>query len=210
MRQRAFVIILVMLMVVMGLTWFSLFSARQEMSMDGKLMGTLWPEPRTLSDFRMSDTRGGEFTPAALRGQWTLIFFGYTSCPDICPTTMLTLNRVTTAVQAAGGKKPSVVLVSVDPDRDDLQSLGEYVSYFDEEFLGVRGADRELQTLTSQIGVMYALDIADEDGNYEVAHSATIFLVDPEARIHAAFSPPHQPGDIVEKLDLIYTRYQRN
>jgi len=210
MRQRAFVIILVMLMVVMGLTWYSLFSARQEMSTAGELMGTLWPEPRTLSDFRMIETRGGEFAPAALRDQWTLVFFGYTSCPDICPTTMLTLNRVTIAVQAAGGKKPSVVLVSVDPDRDDLQSLGEYVSYFDEEFLGVRGADSELQALTAQIGVMYAPGIPDENGNYEVAHSATIFLVDPEARIHAAFSPPHQPGDIAEKLELIHTYYQGN
>lgn len=209
MRQKAFVIIMVGLIVVMGLTWYSLYSARQEAEIPGELMGVLWPEPRILPDFQMTDSRGREFGLAQLRGQWTLMFFGYTSCPDICPTTMLTLHEVTEAVAASGREKPAVVLVSVDPERDDAQSLGEYVSYFDGDFLGVRGTDTELQGLTSQIGVMYAPDAADDNGNYDVAHSASIFLVDPEARIHGTFSPPHQPGDIAEKLVLILTRYQQ-
>lgn len=210
MRQKAFVIIMAALIGVMGLTWYSLYSARQKMQIPGELLGVLWPEPRILPDFQMTDSRGGEFGPAQLQGQWTLVFFGYTSCPDICPTTMLTLDSVTETVEVSGSQKPSVVLVSVDPERDDIQSLAEYVTYFDEDFLGVRGTNKELQALTSRIGVMYAPGEADERGNYDVAHTASIFLVDPEARIHAAFSPPHQPGDIAEKLDLIRVRYQRN
>jgi protein SCO1/2 len=164
------------------------------------LMGTVWPEPRDLGHFELLDHNGAEFGLQQLQGQWTLIFFGYTSCPDICPSTMLTLRGVSAALDEMGTRQPQVVLVSVDPQRDTAEKLGEYVRYFNAAFLGVTGAEEQLYALALQVGGMYQLLPPDAAGNYEVAHSASIFLVDPQARMYAAFSPPHQAVEIAEKL----------
>ncbi|MDH3769305.1 MAG: SCO family protein, partial [Gammaproteobacteria bacterium] len=163
-----------------------------------------------LPEFQLLDHDGETFSRDQLRGQWTLMFFGYTSCPDICPTTMLTLSRVKFEMEESGVDSPHVVLVTVDPNRDDPETLARYVSHFDEAFVGVRGEDDELRTLSLQIGAMYERDAPDEDGNYDVAHSASLFLVDPQVRMHAVFSPPHKPVDIAEKLGLIRLQYEKS
>jgi len=174
------------------------------------LMGTLWPQPRVLGEFALIDHDGAEFGLQQLRGQWTLVFFGYTSCPDICPSTMLTLRGVSAALGETGAAQPQVVLVSVDPQRDSADKLGEYVGYFDPDFRGVTGAPEQLYALALQIGAMYELLPADENGSYEVAHSASIFLVDPQARMYAAFSPPLQSDQIAKKLVAIAHYYEKS
>lgn len=208
MREKAFVVILLALVVGMGLGVYHSATTRQQTGLPQTLMGTVWPEPRPLSEFQLSDHRGRVFGPDELRGHWTLMFFGYTSCPDVCPTAMMTLRDVMAALAESGAGLPRVVLVSVDPERDDAETLGEYVTYFGEDFLGVRGEDRKLDALARQIGVMYIRDPADEYGRYDVAHSSSIFLVDPEVRMYASFSPPHDTGDIVEKFVAMRQRYE--
>lgn len=208
--NKGSIVILTTLVAALGLASYHLAASRQQQAdVPATLMGTLWPEPRPLSQFRLSDHTGAAFGPEELRGQWTLMFFGYASCPDICPTTMLTLRGVVDALAASGAGLPRVVLVTVDPDRDDAATLGEYVAYFNEDFLGVRGEEGQLQALARQIGAMYERGTPDVNGNYEVAHNASIFLVDPEARMHAAFSPPHKSADIADKLVEIRLRYER-
>jgi protein SCO1/2 len=165
-------------------------------------MGTVLPKPRALPDFQMSDHHGQPFGLNELRGNWTLVFFGYTSCPDICPTTMMTLSGAMAELGEAE-RLPRVVLISVDPERDDDVTLGSYVGYFGKSFIGVRGSDDQLKKLALAIGAMYERAAPDENGDYEVAHSASIFLVDPEARLFAMFSPPHQSADIAKQFVTI-------
>ena len=93
------------------------------------------------------------FTNADLSGQWTLMFYGYASCPDICPMTM---NVLAEAKRKASGEFPQVVMVSVDPQRDGVELLGEYVRYFDPDFIGVTGDEKMIQALALQMSVVYA------------------------------------------------------
>ena len=210
MMPKAFAVVLMTLVAGLGLVFYHLAASRQQPDIPATLMGTVWPQPRPLSEFQLNDHTGAVFGLDELRGKWTLMFFGYTSCPDICPTTMLILRGVVGALAEAGAGLPRVVLVSVDPERDDAETLGQYVTYFGEDFLGVRGNEGQLRSLVLQIGAMYMHGPADENGYYEVAHNASVFLVDPEARMYAAFSPPHKSADIAHKLVAIRQRYERH
>jgi protein SCO1 len=172
-----------------------------------ELVGIAFSQPRPLPEFALSDHTGATFDRSRFQGRWTLVFFGYTSCPDICPTTMLTLQRVASETEAAGGLVPQIVMVSVDPARDTATALGEYVSYFGENFVGVRGEGEPLRLLTMRVGAMFELGEPDETGFYDVAHSASIFLIGPRARVVANFSPPHQPGRMASDLDAIRELY---
>jgi protein SCO1/2 len=199
MGQRAFVFVLMMLLAGFAIGIYRASDDRANNAVPDSSMGTIWPEPRPLPDFKMFDHQERPFGLAELRGHWTLVFFGYTSCPDICPTTMMTLRGVMAELGDAENL-PRVVLVSVDPERDDPATLASYVTYFGADFVGVRGPDDQLHKLALAIGAMYEREAPDENGVYDVAHSASIFLVDPAARMFAAFSPPHRPGDIAKRF----------
>lgn len=137
----------------------------------------------------------GEFTNADLQGRWTFMFFGYTQCPDICPTA-LTLMKDVQAVVARGAAAPAalplqVVFVSVDPRRDTRDLLNEYMAAFDPAFIGLRGDDSALAPLTRNLGVYYQRNDGTDTQRYTVDHSAAIYLIDPRGRLRAVFSPPH-------------------
>jgi protein SCO1/2 len=210
MRQKAFVIAILLLFVGSGLVFYrGAEQRRHAIPSNTVLGGTVWPEPRPLSEFEMRDHHAGTFGPEQLRGKWSLLFFGYTSCPDICPTTMLILRAVAARLEESGSTRPAVILVSVDPGRDDFATLGDYVTHFGDDFLGVRGDEVQLKRLAVQCGAMYERETPDLDGRYEVAHSTSIFLVDPQARLYAVFSPPHDASAIAEGVVMMMADYGR-
>lgn len=171
------------------------------------LLGTLREVPRELPAFTLTDQRGAAFGLERLRGAWTLVFLGYASCPDVCPTTMAMLGQLMAELRRRGAPLPQVVLVSVDPARDGLDQLGRYVAHFDPGFVGVTGPDDQLRALALPLGAMYERGTPDAHGQYEVAHSGSVFVIDPAARVHAAFAPPHQPSVIADQLALIRARH---
>jgi protein SCO1/2 len=173
------------------------------------LSATLWPEPRPLEDFQFKDHAGRPFGPEQLKGQWSLVFFGYTSCPDICPTTMMLLAGVVENLRRDMPETPRVLLVSVDPDRDDETRLAGYVGHFGEAFVGLRGGPEQLQGFARQAGAMYERGATDEQGNYVVAHTSSVFVVDPRGRLYAVFSPPHQVAAMSAQLLEIRRRFER-
>lgn len=210
MRQKLFVIVL---LVAVGVGLGVNFRASQtpaSTAVDPELMGTVWPQPRPLEGFSLSDHHGADFGPAQLQGQWTLLFFGYTSCPDICPTTMLTLRTAVGTLVESGESPPRVVLVSVDPERDTADTLGRYVGHFNDAFVGVRGNDAQLEIFVRMAGGMFEREAPRDDGSYEVAHSASVFVVDPKGRMYAVISPPLKAAAVAEKLKLIRRHYERN
>lgn len=207
MRQFVFTLVLVSLVAASSIAWYRAVAARQIGVPVPELQALLLPQPRPLTDFELADHRNAPFGREQLLGHWTMLFFGYTHCPDICPTTMLTLKQAGRELVQSGGMNPRMVLISVDPLRDDSISLGRYVGHFGEEFLGVHGTDEQLQTLAGQIGAMYERDDPDADGNYQVAHSGSIFVVNPDGGLHAVFSAPHKPTYIAAKMAAITNHY---
>jgi len=153
--------------------------------------GTSLPQARVLPDFNLVDTQGRAASPAALRGHPTLVFFGFTHCPDVCPTTLALLANVQKqAVQqhpAMAGIK--VALISVDPERDTPAQLGSYIASFRGDLIGLTGSASEIVKATRAFGVAAArVDLGG--GNYTMDHSAAVFVLDSRARIVAVFTPP--------------------
>jgi protein SCO1/2 len=118
---------------------------------------TLLPQLRSLQPFSLVDQHGRPFTNQTLQGRWTFISFGYTHCPDICPTTLAMLTSMEKQLQASGNSAEyQIAFVSVDPERDTQQRLAEYIDFFNPAFLGVTGDESELQRLTRPLGILYA------------------------------------------------------
>jgi len=141
-----------------------------------------------------------------LTGQWHLLFFGYTHCPDICPTTMGTLAQAKKMAAANNQTFPGVVFISVDPERDRVEMLGEYVQYFDKDFIGVTGDKDLIKALTLQMSVVYMKmpsEEASDVNNYLVDHSSALLLLNPEGRLVAFFNPPHDPKTILKDFQTV-------
>jgi protein SCO1/2 len=161
------------------------------------------PAPTPLPGFDLVDHRGQAVDASVFAGRWDLVFFGFTHCPDICPTTLQVLSSARAALAEAGQEPlPRIVLVSVDPERDTPEILGPYVEYFGPDTLGITGSLEETRKLTSSLGIFFEKRPSD-DGNYLVDHSAAVLLIDPEGRFRALFSGPHQVADYVHDLPIL-------
>jgi len=167
--------------------------------------GLLWPQSKALESLALVDQHGQAFTLERLEGRWTLLFFGYTHCPDVCPITLSVLRNAKTQMADAGveGEPVQVVFVSVDPARDTLEHMGAYVTHFDPEFLGVTGKDADLKDFARQLGVLYIRAEPDENGEYLVDHTAAVFLIDPRAHLVALFQAPHSAERIARDVPRI-------
>jgi protein SCO1/2 len=146
---------------------------------------------RALPDFRLIDQHGRTFGPANLKGRWSMMFFGYTNCPDFCPTTLSTLAALEKQLRAAGAPvRPQVIFVSVDAKRDTPDQLAKYVPYFDPEFLGVTAAAQpDIEAWAAKLGVGVIIT-PKSDGSYTVDHSGAIFVLNPEGRLTAILTGP--------------------
>lgn len=183
-----------------GFSLWQLNQARQHAALASLVV---LPEPRVLGDFSLVDQHGEPFSVERLRGRWSLLFFGFTYCPDICPSTLYDLRQVSDASADgdAGEAAPQVVFVSVDPERDSPERLGEYVSWFGPDFVGVTGAAEQLAALTRRIGVAYRVEEhAPGSQDYSVDHSASVFLTDPQGRLHGVFPAPVEAGAMAHDL----------
>lgn len=174
---------------------------------------TVFPEPRALPEFRLLDHRGEPFGRENLLGHTSLLFFGFTHCPDICPATLQQLALARRQLAGGGEALPEVVLISVDPERDDPEALARYVEYFGQGFTGVTGSLEALRTLTGPLGIHFEKRPATQpgadsgsaavSGEYLVNHSAAVLVVDAEARLQAIFGAPHSIEAFVHDLPVL-------
>lgn len=158
---------------------------------------SIYPEARTLAPFEFEDAKGSAFTEDNLQGRLSLLFFGFTNCPDICPDTLGMLARSMDKLETMRiDSMPQVVFVSVDPQRDAGNTMQDYVDYFDDRFRAVTGDDEALAALTGQVGAMFVRHSPDESGYYAVDHSGMIVIVDPQGRMIGRF-PPASDADAI-------------
>jgi protein SCO1/2 len=172
---------------------------------------TVLQPPKVLPEFSLIDHHGEPFTPAQLQGHWSLLFFGYTHCPDVCPSTLAMLSDVDRrlAEGPGGNTDVKVVFVSVDPERDTPEKLAKYVPYFNKAFLGVTGSAEQINRLTQSLGVLH-VRVEQNAGasGYLIDHSASILLVDPRGELYALFATPHDPAAIASDMKKIRARYR--
>ena len=159
------------------------------------LQAVLWPQARPIAPFHLSTQNGANFGPEQFLGQWSFVFFGYLSCPDVCPTTLQTLADFRRGLLAAdpAAARYRFVFVSVDPANDTAERVGAYIGYFDRDFLGLTGEAGELARLARSMGAAYA-ERVDERGVRTVDHSTSVLLVDPAGRVVGGLPAPHDPA----------------
>jgi protein SCO1/2 len=180
------------------------------------------PEAATITDFNLAQLEQGRYDMEDARGKWSLLFFGYTHCPDVCPTELFMLAEMMRGINSNTEveiESPQVVFVSVDPQRDNLKHLQEYVAFYHPGFVGVTGEQSTIDRLCKSMGVFYErvyhrngkqliLDESEPvpaglENSYLINHSASIFLLNPAGKLHAIFTSPHDPNTMIRDLAAI-------
>lgn len=168
---------------------------------------TVLPERRALPEFALRDHNGAPFTRASLEGQTSVLFFGFTHCPDICPATLQQLamarDRLAALAGSGGNALPEIILISVDPARDTPETLRRYIEYFGEGITAATASPEDLLVLTSALGIFFEPVPTGDGTNYTVNHSTAVLVIDPRARLQAIFSAPHTIDAFVQDLPLL-------
>jgi protein SCO1/2 len=156
---------------------------------------------KSVPEFSLLDVNGNELDETVLDDKWSLMFFGFTHCPDICPITLQIMKDVVAQLEP---QQLQIVFVSVDPVRDTPEILKKYIGYFDEEFVGITGELSQVHALTSSLGVVASFTANDTDPeNYSVDHTASLLLVDPRRNLRAKVTPPLEAEKIVSDITLV-------
>jgi len=163
-------------------------------------------KPRIFSDFELIDHRGEVFNIDRFRDTWTIVFFGFTNCPDICPTTLAVLNDTYSKMKESEKEKLQVVMISLDPERDTVEALADYVPYFNDQFIGVTGNKHLIRRLTAEINIAYnKVPLAGDD--YTVDHSTQLVLINPKGHYHGFFKAPHSETMLRSTWRSIYSTF---
>ncbi|MGQ0587608.1 MAG: SCO family protein [Gammaproteobacteria bacterium] len=161
--------------------------------------GTRLAEPRPVAAFELSDQDGKDFTNAGLQGHWTLLFAGFTHCPDVCPTTLGLMKQLRR--HAALRDQPlEYLFLSVDPERDTPTVLKTYVDYFGGAIRGVSGPREQVDALCASLGLAYVKIPGARQDDYTVDHSAALVLIDDRGRVAGYFQPPHKLDTLAADL----------
>lgn len=192
-----------------GLAVFTLWVA-SSLSATAQVQGVELDTPEPIPAFSLTTQDGQIFSDETLEGQWTIIMFGFNTCPDVCPFTLGNLEHAIseTALRVRPDSVPKVVFVSVDPDRD-APVVSDYALYFHPEFLGVTGERDQIDALIEATDSFYRLMPPDSSGYYEVQHSSAVSVIDPEGNLRAKLQPPFDAGLTAEFLARLQIAYRR-
>ncbi len=188
-----------------------------------ELGAVVYEQPVVLQPFSLTDQRGQVFSQDNLVGGWTLIFFGFTSCPDICPLTLAELSQFYKNLPADSLlNDTNVIMVSVDPDRDTTEKMAEYMGSFHEDFIGLNGPYDDVAALAKQLFIAHSpppsqVSTQDEHAGHGVAasaeedyvidHSGNILIINPEGRYHGFFDAAIQDRELTQAYEAIRAAY---
>ncbi len=171
-----------------------------------ELHGIQLESPRVAEDFTLPTSTGETMSLSDFRGKYVVVFFGYTYCPDACPTTLNDLQQMTKAMTPEQVENTQVVMISVDPERDTPQQLATYLDYFDPNFIGMTGTVQEIQPIASQFGIFFERQPGSENTGYLVDHSSAVTLIDPEGRVRMIFTYGTKGEDMASDLSYLMRR----
>lgn len=183
-------------------------SAKQKQVQSHVTAATLLDKPRTISEFSFTDEQHQSFTKQQLLGQWTMMFFGFTYCQHMCPMTMAELKQMAQSLTDKDIKNPpQVVFISIDPERDSVEKLADYVHGFDKRFKGAVGDNQQVSRLAREVGVVYDQDVKkDPNTNYDIIHSGAIILFNPQGELAGFFNYPQKAADLAADMSDIVRR----
>ncbi len=209
--RRTIVGILIFITAVFGLFLNKITTPRILSHIELRANDTLvFEQPRIFKSFELLNHRGEAFGPEQFTGKWSLVFFGFTACPDVCPTTLSLLKQVKDQLKPEIAKQVQFVMVSVDPARDTVEALSKYMPYFDPEFVGVTGEFLQIKRLATQLNAAFVkVKQGPEIDNYTVDHSANIALINPYGHYHGFIKAPLDKGRIKLTLQSIITMFER-
>lgn len=163
---------------------------------------------KPLVNFSLQDSNGNPFTPKNLIGRWTLMFFGYADCPEICPTTLAIVGGVWRSFTTQGlHPKAQFVFATLDPTADTPAKLKTFLNHFHPEFIGITGNPAEIEQLSKNMSIYsFREPTLNDKGQKIIDHSATLLLINPEGRLQALFTPPHQIEALKKDLALLMDR----
>ena len=162
---------------------------------------TVLNPPKPVPDFSLLNHSGEEFTKASLANKHSILFFGFINCPDICPGTLQFLKSVKHKLDGANAwNEFQVVFISVDPARDTVEKMAQYMPYFDAEFVGVTGTVESIDAFAKSLSMPYSLGKKDANGNYNVDHSASMLLTNQQGNVKAIITQPFTLEEITEDL----------
>ncbi|VEB32585.1 SCO family protein [Legionella cherrii] len=168
--------------------------------------GTYLENPRPVNRFQLTGIDEKSFDNKSLKGKWTLMFFGFTNCGYVCPTTMAELTKMYHILEYKGVKNlPRIVMISIDPERDSPEKLRGYVTSFHPNFYGARGDEESIKSMTREMGIAYAKVVekgVDDATNYDIQHSGALMLFNPQGELNAFFTTPHH-ADLLAKDYLL-------
>ena len=206
MSKRNVIFILLILFSITGLfTYFQSLPSLLEKK-PSLITGKILVRPMEIDNFELTDQNNEVFNKKSLEGGWTVLFFGYTNCPDVCPTTIYKLAEIKNGIKEdLPSANFNTVLVTLDPDRDSTERLDEYIGYFDETMLGVTGTYENIQSFTSSLSVFYQR-INKEEG-YDFNHTASIFVFDKDGSLFATMSPANTVEEIESDFFTILNNF---
>ena len=193
------------------------FGAQQFSNQSTVVVAQLLPAKKAIPNFTLQNHLGENSSVDMFRGRWSLVFFGFTSCPDYCPLELQKLGKLLSLMGA--GDALQVVFVSVDPERDSQQKLANYVDFFHPQIVGLRGANTELAQFAQFFGAAYDRSVildtkllsvpaginmpTNAGDHYQVNHSTRVFIVNPEGEFIGSFSSPYEVGDILFDMKVL-------
>lgn len=179
MRNIFWIALILLLIVVAAIVGWS--------NLPAELHGVALQSPRVADDFTLTTSTGEAKSLSDFRGQYVVLYFGYTYCPDVCPTTMNDLKQMAAELGEDRMENVQVILISVDPERDTPEQLATYTGYFHPSFIGMTGTVEEIQAVASQFGIFFERHPGSENTNYLVDHTSAVTVIDPEGYVRIIF-----------------------
>lgn len=199
------VLVLFILLVLAGFL-NKMLTPRQMSNIELQLNGLIvFDQPRRFADIALVDQFNKPFDRTRLQGKWSLVFFGFTHCPDVCPTTLAELNGWYGSLDPDWQARTQIVLVTVDPARDTPEVLNQYVPYFNPDFIGVTGEFLQIKRFANQLNV--AFNKVVQGDSYTMDHSAHIALINPKGDYHGFFKPPLDPQKMTATYQSLVTHF---
>lgn len=200
---------MVVILLVSGIAGFLTYQQMNSTEVKQEFQSLLvFPKQKSFSGFELTDKNNKILDINTFSGHWTLLFFGFTNCPDVCPTTLSELQKTFKLLEDKNLKQlPEVLFVSVDGQRDTPQILSEYIKFFNPKFNAATADDANILSITSQIGAAYHIGEHEEGNlNYNVDHTAAVFLISPEKKLYGLFRSPHDFLKISADLTQLISR----
>ncbi|VAW68107.1 Cytochrome oxidase biogenesis protein Sco1/SenC/PrrC, thiol-disulfide reductase involved in Cu(I) insertion into CoxII Cu(A) center [hydrothermal vent metagenome] len=179
-----------------------------------RIQGAIYPTAKELKGFELQDQHKQKFSREDLLHHWSLIFVGYTHCPDVCPTTLAIMSKIDKIMREQDLQPPQIIFLTIDPERDTSEVIKPYIEYFNQNFIGLTGPLDEISRFTLQLNAVFRKS-AGAGGeitadNYLMDHSSALMLINPDGDLQSILTAPHSPGIVLESILKSQTYYEFN